>query len=318
MSLPLEKMPFLFSVVDVHIKTTSPIFFDKYPGFIIRSGFGAALKKLCIYKNRRLPCTQCRIQDSCPYSYIFETYRGDREIDFTAENFPHPFVFYPHVKEEGLLRSGSDLYITLTLFGEGIAYLMFYIYAFDLLGDLGLGKSRGRYMLDSVVDQFSGARLYSHADKTLRGEPGRQSLADLANNKPCDSIRLDFIYPTKIEERSRTINELTPDILIRGLLRRASLLSERHSGQKWQIDFHDIIDQFNANVTDYSSDLKLDRLERYSGRQKRSQTHFAFTGSFSMQGDLGPYLPLLQLGRYMHVGKSTSQGFGKYENNYEL
>ena len=314
MSLPLEKMPFEFAVVELRMKTVSPIFFDRYPGFIIRSGFGAALKKLCIYKSQRIPCTQCRIQDSCPYAYIFETYGpGDRDIDFTAENFPHPFVFYPHIKEAGLVRSGADLTITLTLFGRGVAYLMFYIYAFDILGDMGLGKSRGRYTLETVVDHFSGATLYSHSDKTLRGEPIRKPFADFEHDGPCTSVELDFAYPTKIEERSRTIDKLTPDILIRSLLRRASLLAELHQEQKWQLDFKAVIDQFNAGITAFSSNLKSDRLERYSVRQKRTQPHFVFTGSFAMQGELAPFLPLLQLGGYMQVGKSTSQGFGKYE-----
>ena len=314
MSLPLNKMPFEFAVVEFNLKAISPIFFDKYPGFIIRSGFGAALKKLCIYRSHRVPCTECRIQDSCPYSYIFETYRpGDRDIDFTAENFPHPFVFVPDVKDVGLVHSGSTLTITLTLFGKGIDYLLFYVYAFDLLGDMGLGRGRGRYILQSVTDRFSGNTLYSRHDKTLRGRPVRKSLEDMSNSANCDSLALDFVYPTKIEERNRTVEKLTADILIRSLLRRASLLAERHHEQKWHIDFRGIIDQFNANISSMQSDLKLDRMERYSVRQRRSQPLFAFTGACVLQGELGPYLPLFSLGSYMHVGKSTSQGFGKYD-----
>jgi CRISPR-associated endoribonuclease Cas6 len=310
--LPLDNMPFQFAVVDLHLTTKSSIFFDKYPGLICRSGFGAALKKLCLYKAHRVPCSKCRIQDSCPYSYIFETYKpGDRDIDFTAENFPHPFVFYPSITEIGAVRVGSELSLTLTLFCHGIDYLLFYIYAFDVLGDMGLGKSRGRYTLDSVVDNFSGNVLYSHHDKTLRGEPVRKTLADLAQNGEPETVQLDFATPTKIEHRSRTIDHLTPDILIRSLFRRASWLAERHQ-EKWHIDFKDLIDSFNAGITSYASNLELNKYERYSARQQRTQPLFAFTGSFTMKGQLSPFLPLMQLGSYMHVGKSTSQGLGKY------
>lgn len=318
MCLPLDKMPFSFSVVNLLFKTVSPIFFDKYPGFILRSGFGAALKKLCLYQSRRMPCTQCRLQDSCPYSYIFETYRpGDREIDFTAENFPHPFVFYPSVREEGLVRSGSDFTLTLTLFGQGIPYLLFYIYAFDLLGDMGLGKSRGRFVLDSVIDHFSEKRLYSSHDKTLRGEPTRKSLADL-DGAVGDSLRLEFVAPTKIEQYNRTVERLTADMLIRALLRRASLLAERHHDTKWQLDFRDIIAQFNTKVSSFKSNVHVERYQRYSVRQGQSQPVYAFTGNCEIKGDIQNYIPLIRLGSYMQIGKSTSQGFGKYEINYEL
>ena len=311
--LPFANMPFEFAVVELHLSLKGTVEFNTWPGFIIRSGFGAALKKLCIYKSRRVPCTECRLLDSCPYAYIFETYRpGDRDIDFTAENFPHPFVFSPSVTEPGSLSSGDPLAIRLTLFGRGINYLLFYIYAFDLLGDMGLGKSRGRYRLERVVDHFSGRTLYTAEDKTLRGEPQRQTLADLQHAPNGDSVQLDFVCPTKIEQHNRTVDRLTPDILIRSLLRRASLLAELHQQKKWQLDFRGLIEQFNSSVDSFRSNISTDRFDRYSVRQGRKQPHFAFTGSFSMTGELSEFMPLIRLGEFMHIGKSSSMGFGKY------
>ena len=312
--LPLQNMPFTFASVDFGFEVTEPILFDKYPGFIIRSGFGAALKRLCLYDSKRVPCNQCYLKDTCPYAYIFETFRpGDKEIDFTAERFPHPFVFYPHLTRPGLLAPGSSFRLTITLFGNGIPYLLFYIYAFDLLGQMGLGRARGTFSLQYVTDSLTGRLLYQHSDRMLQSKPTTRSLQELIEgNSPQHAVTMTFLTPTKIEHRSRTIETLTPDILIRRLLRRSSLLAERHLAVHWDIDFRGIVDTFNADVRVEDSRLKVEQYKRYTARQRRSHCIYAFTGQAKLTGNLVPYMPLLRLGSFMQIGNSTSQGLGKY------
>ena len=38
-----------------------------------------------------------------------------------------------------------------------------------------------------------------------------------------------------------------------------------------------------------------------------------FIGSITFEGDFKSYLPFLLLGEYIHVGKGTSFGLGKYK-----
>ncbi len=40
-----------------------------------------------------------------------------------------------------------------------------------------------------------------------------------------------------------------------------------------------------------------------------------FLGEITFKGDLEKFLPFIMLGEYIHVGKGTSFGLGKYEIN---
>jgi CRISPR/Cas system endoribonuclease Cas6 (RAMP superfamily) len=53
--------------------------------------------------------------------------------------------------------------------------------------------------------------------------------------------------------------------------------------------------------------------ERYSNRQDTKMMMGGFTGSIVFKGDFEKFIPFLILGEYIHVGKGTSFGLGKYE-----
>jgi len=38
-----------------------------------------------------------------------------------------------------------------------------------------------------------------------------------------------------------------------------------------------------------------------------------FVGNITFEGDLKEFLPFVKLGEYIHIGKQTSFGLGKYE-----
>ncbi|NIA31576.1 MAG: hypothetical protein GWP06_16920, partial [Actinobacteria bacterium] len=271
-TIPLEKMSLPFSVVNFELEAVDAIYFDKFPGFIFRSGFGFALRKLCRYKNENIPCKECRLKDVCPYAYIFETPRSDsKTVDFTAEGFPHPFVFQPPFLANPHVSAGQTMHLSLTLFGKGISYLLFYIYAFDLLGEYGLGPARGRFLLKRVTDHLNEKELYALDDKTLRGEPTVQDIVDLQDHNSHDSATLHFLTPAKILNKNRPVKTLQPEVLIKRILGRASLLAQLHTDNKWQFDHKELIARFSADVHPDKDSLQTQVMSPYSVRQKQYQ-----------------------------------------------
>jgi CRISPR-associated endoribonuclease Cas6 len=127
-------------------------------------------------------------------------------------------------------------------------------------------------------------------------------------------ITLQFITPTRITEKNQLTNQLSFELLLRNLLRRGSLLAEVHAppGRPWPIDFSSVLEYGRANVELRSSNLTWYDWERFSNRQQRRINLKGFIGTVRYHGELTPFLPLIELGHFIHIGKNTSFGMGYY------
>jgi CRISPR/Cas system endoribonuclease Cas6 (RAMP superfamily) len=78
------------------------------------------------------------------------------------------------------------------------------------------------------------------------------------------------------------------------------------------LDFKGLIES-SKNITVEKENLSWFDWERYSNRQETKMKMGGFMGSITFEGDLEEFLPFVQLGEYVHVGKGTSFGLGKYQ-----
>ena len=84
------------------------------------------------------------------------------------------------------------------------------------------------------------------------------------------------------------------------------------------LDFKGLIEEAK-NITIKEENLHWQDWERYSNRQETMMKMGGFIGSVTFEGDFEPFAPFLLLGEYIHVGKGTSFGLGKYKIlNFEL
>jgi len=58
--------------------------------------------------------------------------------------------------------------------------------------------------------------------------------------------------------------------------------------------------------------MQWDDWDRFSGRQKKWMKFGGLTGDVSYSGDLQPFMEILKLGEWIHIGGKTSFGLGKY------
>ncbi|MGP8322062.1 MAG: CRISPR system precrRNA processing endoribonuclease RAMP protein Cas6 [Methanosarcinaceae archaeon] len=294
-----------------------------YKGSTLRGGFGHALKRVACM-NRGEECTGCILRSTCVYSYIFETALFNGAHGKT-EGFrlPHPFIIEPSPDGRQFYKTGDTLDFNLILVGQAINYIPHVILAFEELGKIGIGKNRGeyrdngKYRLDKVISTGCNCEMTIYDGKShVIDDTGVMDSADLLNasyDSGCSKITLRFLTPARIKYNGNFIDDLDFAILMRNLLRRLSWLAEIHCDDKWNLDWKGIISRAEVGVKTVYSDLCWHDWERYSNRQEKRLKMGGFMGDITFEGDLAEFLPFLRLGEYLHVGKGTVYGLGKYE-----
>ena len=110
-----------------------------YKGSTFRGVFGHALKRVvCALKLKE--CADCILKETCLYFSVFEN--GDSL---------HPFVIEPPLDGERRFQAGEHFDCSLILFGETNEKLPYFVYAFEQMGQIGIGGrvngSRGQFVL---------------------------------------------------------------------------------------------------------------------------------------------------------------------------
>lgn len=289
-----------------------------YKGSTFRGVFGWALKAV-VCALRRQECGECLLKERCLYAFVFETPKAAPGRGYARIAAPpHPFVIEPPLSSDRIFPKGSSFDFSLLLFGEANKNLPYFIYAFEQMGNMGFGKrvkgERGRFVLNRV--DSCGKTVYSARDQKLRIDRPFDSVElKKPDSYSEDARRVDItlVTPLRLKFQNELRAELPFHVLVRAMLRRVSSLMSFYGEGEPALDYRGLVRQAEANVTTLHSDLKWFDWERYSGRQDQRMLMGGITGSVSYEGELRPYLPLLDFCEAVHLGKQTSFGLGKIQ-----
>jgi len=315
----LRQQQLSWAVFEFVLQVTEPLYLPPYKGSALRGDFGNSFRKICCVMQQP-DCRGCSLIQSCAYSSIFETPQAaNLPIDHQAANLPPPFVIAPPDIEKQEFTAGETLKFGLVLVGKSIPYFPYFVLAFDQLGRMGLGRARGRYRLAEVysfndLQRQAPVLVYDGGTQVITGNFRIWQLTDLhtlaAQMNPPE-LQLEFVNTTRIVQQNKVINTLPFDLLIRTLLRRSSLLAQIHGTAAWELPFQEIIDQAKQVPLAAGRFHWLD-WERYSNRQQQRMNFGGFVGTVTYLNGFEPFLPLILLGQFLHIGKNTTFGLGKY------
>ncbi|MBU1487356.1 CRISPR system precrRNA processing endoribonuclease RAMP protein Cas6 [bacterium] len=302
---------FALARFDLIITPKETLLLPAYKGSTLRGGFGHAFKRV-VCANRVGRCEDCLLKEKCVYAYVFETpVPKDTEVMRKYPSAPHPFVIEPPLDNRREFGKEDELTFGLVLIGRAIDYLPYFIFTFEELGRIGLGRGRGKYFLKEVRDG-QGKIIYSGREKTLREDFWIIKPAAL-EFPSSSSLTLSFLTPTRIKHQERLTKDIRFHILIRTLLRRAFLLSYFHCDKNWKPDFSTLIPASEKVIIE-KEDLIWYDWQRYSARQDTRMKLGGFVGEVTYTGEqLKDFSPYILLGKYIHVGKGATFGLGKYE-----
>ncbi len=322
------------------LRATEKIVLPEYKGSTFRGVLGWRLKKIICVNRDVADCKDCLLASKCLYNYLFSP-PLPQETQFLkhTSRIPAPIIIEPPLTDQRIFQVGDIMEVGLVLIGKGLEYLPYLIYVFTEIGKSGIGagaherggKMRGgRFELIEAYDAAGGKLIYSKRENVLH-DGYRVFDWEAASVKPDNNtqkLTIEFLTPVRFKEMRGDDKKLAKlksfSQLAAHLYWRLLMLAYFHCNP-WNLDderFCDLAKEASQTRRELTKleDVQLEEnhtywqeYERWSNRQDTKMTLGGFMGRTDLSGNLTPYLPLLHLGQYTHLGKQTMFGFGKYE-----
>ncbi len=235
------------------------------------------------------------------------------------------YALTPPLPPRRFVEAGEHFSFGLTLFGEGLRFLPYFILAVPAVGKTGFGPGRGRFQLESITahDPFSGhampvlapgSNLVQVPAMPVGWEAARQAAqglaASLGNGAP---LKIRFCTPTRLVESKKLVK--TPDfgVFFRRLLERIDHLDQQFCGaprrpRDEMQHLYALADR--VRLVD-ASDIRWVDLFGSSGRTGKREPLGGFVGTAVYRcEDWAPLLPYLLLGAAVQVGRHVVRGNG--------
>ena len=294
---------------EVKIKAVTPFAIPYFPGSMLRGAFGVALKRtVCLNKDK--DCASCVLNKSCVYQFLFET-----QVDIPdITNPPHPLMLYPLALGSKKMRRGSVYQFGFTLFGQANEYLPYVIYAIMQMGKLGIGKGKGKFELKEIKKFISPKRkrlIFDETGQLIFLDSCLNATAILQKNDCPHTLILEAITPLRLKIKGRLTDKITLKDILLAIARRFKVLTQLYGQGKIDLlqgmDIDAVLKEIKTEAQFSWTDFK-----RFSKRQNTYMQIGGAMGRMSISGNLSSIYPLLKLGEYIHIGKNTAFGLGRY------
>lgn len=303
------------------MKASADCILPKWRGSMLRGGFGTALKQLVCKTEHQSPCEPCQHISSCLYATLFESQSKSVGRD-EHQNLPHPIVIKTPLASKTEVPAGEDITFDLLLTGRAQQDVLALINAFYLAGQSGWGNQQAPFLLYSVHQEV----LKEH-HPVWTPEDGMQkqpvsSIVELPstyNNHPNEKtkkqvrdITLTFETPLVLMERKKLLKLPEFSSLMKAIFRRTDLLMKAHLDQPLDLDYQQWLKAAETvSAVEWSG--RRYNLKRYSNRQNRPVMINGALPIITYSGEaLHQFMPFLELGSHIHIGKGTVMGLGKY------
>ncbi len=292
-------------------------------GSSLRGAFGHALKAISC-SVRHQDCEKCFLSEVCLYPTIFEPTSNSK-----IKDLPRAFVFEPpippftrQISENQTLKlrvaENGKISFGLTLIGEVTKKLPYFIYAFDLMSQHGLGENRHQFSVSEVF------QIGLNAEKSSIYTPGLAKILSFSENNLRDfvearsiefgqtkNLKITFQTPLRIRRNRELLEKLNFSEFFKQCSLRLKFLSENY-GQRLDYDYQSLM-KLAETVECISDKFWKHRVNRRSNRQHKSIEIDGILGEIMFQtADFGSFLPFLLAGELLNIGSASSLGLGKY------
>jgi hypothetical protein len=270
---------------------------------ILRGAFGVIFRRIACMPGCQ-DARACHVRQSCPYARVFEPVaQGDGPSGLA--DWPRPFVFRARHLDGQTIQAGQPFHFYLHVFSLDREILAYFVLTFAALACEGLGPRRGKAELQRVIPLGA-------CDEDAAIHPAALDLKpDLAPCFPSPrKIRVDFLSPTELKHEHRIADRPEFPVLFGRIRDRIGTLRTLYGPGPLEIDFQ-AIGRRAADVTMTRCELRRVESARRSSRTGQTHSIGGFVGTAEYEGDLAEFLPYLEAGRWVGVGRQAVWGKGE-------
>lgn len=309
-------MLFEFYRLRFNFRAIRPIYFPGYhAGNIFRGAFGSLFKSVACDASCN-NAKSCDRTSDCPYALAFEPRTVRHHGPSGLLDPPRPFVFRAAHLNGCRVGSGGQFHLDVHVFDVRNPRIEFFTAAFRRLASEGLGPQRASAEL-VYVDQLDGngsrtnrlCDFYSPRSAVL-GPPLIHDLTVHAGRMHRLTVR--FVTPTELKNQKWNGGEFAFSSLFARLRDRISTLRMLYGAGPLNMDFQAAGRRAEA-IELVRSDFRRASVQRRSSRSGQRHPIGGFIGEAEYQGELGEFMPYLQLGKWVGVGRHTVWGNGQIE-----
>lgn len=303
-----------YTTLDFKLEFESPVFFDIYPSFVLRSVLGKYLREMhCVCRGTR--CQECPFCKTCAYAFIFETPIDKNSSSLSGrDRAGHPFRI---IAEGQPGEKSRSLTFRFQLIGKGIEFIPHVVFAFREAGKSGLFRQRVRYRIAAIT---CGGEPVLEGDRIKAASIFEQHETYNDSIEAMESKKLVIVCRTPL--RFKTSGHYTPDFQAEDFLdacrRRATMLCEFYGEPS-------LSNQNDRNLREPNLVTSVSIFDRkcrwvdyihWSARQKKTMLLGGSLGSFSIRGKtFASCWQALGICTALGAGKNTSFGFGDISVN---
>ncbi|GJQ64196.1 MAG: CRISPR-associated protein Cas6 [Melioribacteraceae bacterium] len=290
----------------------------EYKGSMFRGAFGWAFRKaVCV--TRQKTCENCMLQSHCSYFKVFETEIPENNLWFLkgVKKTPHPFVIHPPQNGKKYYKKGEMLTLGLTIFGEYVSLLPFFVFTIQQMGKAGISYKRSNYELIAGYN-FNEAGDEKLIFKNSDGTVSTNSMPffekpEISPNNNLGNIKLHFTTPLRIQKDAKILKnpaDVSFEILVKNLYRRLQVVYSLFCNVNPDFNYESIPD-----ISSKVNNLKFNDWQRFSNRQNSKVNMGGFEGEISFDNVPAEFISLFHYASKLNIGKNTVFGLGQYEVN---
>lgn len=269
---------------------------------LVKSRFASAFRQAngCLGRDGA-----CRIGSECSCHAVFgQQLASDPYALRRFQKPPLPFAFRLSAeRRKNPIDAATEL--QLAIIGDAITHLDIFVKAVQLLSDCPT-DSGGWRLASLCASAADGSRTLLPLGSRLEGFsslPLHFFAELLAVNAPSPAkLRLDFHTPLRLMQGGSPLRQPSFSAVAGALFRRISSLAYYYGSEELTHDFKWLAER-SRDVACTGSTLS---------RINRGGTLQGVEGTLSFRGDLAEFIPFIELGSRLNIGKGGAYGAGSY------